>query len=371
MQENFEIIDTDLKLKDFCNEVLLLMPKYLAIDTEFTRRKAEFYPKLSLVQLCFNDRLFIIDCLSKDISCFSPIDLVFQNKKIVKLFFDYSQDITALASIAKFVPRPIIDVQTYAMFLENYSNNISYLFLLQKYLDIRISKSEKNSNWGMRPLSDHQLDYAVIDVKYLVQLYNVIEENLINSKKLQFAENESILLCDIYKKKGNAQNNKSFLNKIFFCLKENCQTLSQIENYILSKQIENYILSPECIDQLSIIKSIVDKNSLDMPSVHTLIDTEFEDILFHNRRFEQKKGNEIYNFISLYIQHKCIANNVSYKIAIGKKHYLNNLINYNSVINPIANGWRKSFFGRELLSFLKGNKPLSVSLKIQNDNLLF
>ena len=51
----------DLVLEDIQTE------KILAIDTEFIWRNT-YFPKLSLVQVCTENRIYLLDCLSVDIS---------------------------------------------------------------------------------------------------------------------------------------------------------------------------------------------------------------------------------------------------------------------------------------------------------------
>ena len=64
-------------------------------------------------------------------------------------------------------------------------------------MDIVLSKNETRSNWIRRPLSDSQLKYATLDVEYLIYLYKVQKEELINTNKLEWHDQEIKRLIEV------------------------------------------------------------------------------------------------------------------------------------------------------------------------------
>ena len=72
------------------------------------------------------------------------------------------------------------------MLNKNEGLQISYKNLVKKYILKDISKSETNSNWQKRPLTDKQIDYAAEDVRYLHTIMRIQEKRLSKLKKLDF-----------------------------------------------------------------------------------------------------------------------------------------------------------------------------------------
>ena len=76
----------DLVLEDIQTE------KMLAIDTEFIWRNT-YFPKLSLVQVRTENRIYLLDCLSVDIS---KIKKALSDHKIIKIFHSVRGDSSVL-----------------------------------------------------------------------------------------------------------------------------------------------------------------------------------------------------------------------------------------------------------------------------------
>jgi ribonuclease D len=75
--------------------------------------------------------------------------------------------------------------------------SIGYQGLVEQEIDIVLNKNETRSNWIRRPLSDSQLKYAALDVEYLIHLYNVQLEELINTTKLEWHDQEIRRLIEV------------------------------------------------------------------------------------------------------------------------------------------------------------------------------
>ena len=55
--------------------------------------------------------------------------------------------------------------------------NVGYASLVKEIFNIEISKEMQISNWQQRPLSKNQIDYALVDVIFLHEIY----ENFLKS----------------------------------------------------------------------------------------------------------------------------------------------------------------------------------------------
>ena len=70
----------------------------LAIDTEFVWRNT-YFPKLSLIQISTYEKIYIIDCITLNIS---QLEKIFINKKILKIFHSIRGDISVLSNCLGF-----------------------------------------------------------------------------------------------------------------------------------------------------------------------------------------------------------------------------------------------------------------------------
>ena len=153
----------------------------LAIDTEFIWRDT-YYPKLSLIQIATDNKIYILDCLAFDISI---IEKVFSNRNILKIFHSVRGDSSVIFNCLGIKIENIFDTQLAEDILnQNIGIQISYKKLVKKYLFKSISKSETNSDWGKRPLRKKQLDYAAEDVRYLHSIMDIQNKKIIKSNKL-------------------------------------------------------------------------------------------------------------------------------------------------------------------------------------------
>tara|TARA_B100000900_G_C20573358_1_gene714267 strand:- start:776 stop:1639 length:864 start_codon:yes stop_codon:yes gene_type:complete len=195
----------------------------LAIDTEFIWRDT-YFPKLSLIQIATDNKIYIFDCLTLDISL---LEKVFLNKNILKIFHSVRGDSSVIFICLGIKIKNIFDTQLAEDILDQNSGiQISYKKLVKKYLFKSISKSETNSNWEMRPLRKKQLDYAAEDVRYLHSIMDIQNKKIIRSNKLDLFYS----LCEKENKLGQEDFSISRLKR-----------LKKKNRNISSKEIEIFI----------------------------------------------------------------------------------------------------------------------------------
>ncbi|NET27625.1 ribonuclease D [Okeania sp. SIO1I7] len=154
----------------------------LWIDTEvadYNTRK----PRLSLIQVLadsqdlIGDRVYILDVLDHpDLTNFF-IDKIMVEPNIEKVFhnarFDIkflgknqAENITCTWEIAKKLPYYILPIP-----------NLKLKTLVENLTDFKnIDKEIQGSNWGQRPLTEKQLEYAKMDCVYLAQVHLALLE---------------------------------------------------------------------------------------------------------------------------------------------------------------------------------------------------
>ena len=172
MNEISLIKDTS-KLSSFIN--LIQDSSIIGIDTEFMRRTT-YWPVLCLIQISDGINTGIIDLISTNIDL-SPLFKFLENRSIKKIFHSGEQDLEILWSKGASV-KNIYDTQIASMF-SGYKSQISYSDLVNTILNIKINKSQQNSNWQIRPLKDKQIQYAAEDVIHLPLLYKKLNEYII------------------------------------------------------------------------------------------------------------------------------------------------------------------------------------------------
>jgi ribonuclease D len=176
----------------YLNKELSQKP-YLGVDTEF-RRTTKDNMKLALLQVNDDDETYLIDTILID-DPGSNADFLF-SPSVTKIFHSCKEDLEAVFAWTKKEMVNIFDTQI-ANSLLGGDFSIGYQGLVEQEMDIILNKSETRSNWIRRPLSDSQLKYAALDVEYLIYLYKVQIEELINTTKLEWHDQEIKRLIEV------------------------------------------------------------------------------------------------------------------------------------------------------------------------------
>ena len=151
--------------------------KVISVDTEFEWRRT-YHPKLSLIQICDGNDVFLLDCLlCKNVE---KVKFIFESVQILKVFHAVRSDTTVLFSSLGIKTNNVFDVQIAEKIINNLDVK-SYSYLVEKYINLSINKSETNSNWMKRPFSNNQLKYASEDVEFLIDIYT--KQNKLLDKK--------------------------------------------------------------------------------------------------------------------------------------------------------------------------------------------
>ena len=179
-RKNFFLIDDEIKLDDLIEKIKSL--KVISVDTEFEWRRT-YHPKLSLIQICDGNDVFLIDCLlCKNVE---KVKFIFESVQILKVFHAVRSDTTVLFSSLGIKTNNVFDVQIAEKIINNLDVK-SYSYLVEKYINLSINKSETNSNWMKRPFSNNQLKYASEDVEFLIDIYT--KQNKLLDKKGKLKE---------------------------------------------------------------------------------------------------------------------------------------------------------------------------------------
>ena len=190
---------------DFLDEELS-KTNILGLDTEFDWRTT-YFPKLSLIQITANSKLFLIDCLDVDAS--KILKKYLENNFYLKVFHSVRSDATVLSKCLNINTLNVFDIQVADRLLQN-SDVRSYGKIVKSFLGIELKKSETNSNWLKRPLSENQIQYAFEDVDFLLEIYSSQKKKL----KKQGNYNEVLSRSEQEATLGNSSLKKLRLKKL-------------------------------------------------------------------------------------------------------------------------------------------------------------
>jgi len=167
-----QYVEDDQTFFSVCNS--LSEKEFLAVDTEFMRTNT-FYPRIGLLQIADEKNCYLIDPLKiADWSIFKAL-LTESNCEFV--IHSCSEDLNLLQTFLGVVPEKIFDTQIAAAFL-GLGFSMSYQALAKELLDIDVEKGETRSDWLRRPLSESQIFYAAADVRYLLQIREILQAQL-------------------------------------------------------------------------------------------------------------------------------------------------------------------------------------------------
>lgn len=156
---------------------------HYALDTEFHREQT-YFPRLGLLQLAWADRVVLVDPLA--ISPAPIADLL--RSPATAVMHAPDQDLEILRHVVGDIPGRLVDTQTAAGFCGMRSPSLRDL--LDRFLDVKVAKGDRLSNWLRRPLGSEQLDYAANDVRHLLALFDRLRSILGERGRLRWCEEE-------------------------------------------------------------------------------------------------------------------------------------------------------------------------------------
>jgi ribonuclease D len=177
------IVTTSSALSELCTH--LESAVCVALDTEFLRERT-YRAELCLIQVASVSEAACIDPLA--LADLTPLAKMLIAPQIIKVMHASRQDVEVLFPIAGLV-RPIFDTQIAAA-LTGLPAQIGYGELVRRLLGRDLAKSHTRTDWSRRPLSPDQIEYALDDVRYLLPVKSLLEEQLERSGRLAWLTEE-------------------------------------------------------------------------------------------------------------------------------------------------------------------------------------
>ena len=148
--------------------------KFLAVDTEF-ERTSTFYARIGLLQIADSKCCYLVDPLTID--DWSAFKKLLSTPSCTLVMHSCSEDLSLLQTFLGCLPVSLFDTQLAAAFL-GIGFSISYQNLVEQLLNVEVAKDETRSDWIKRPLSDKQIHYAAADVRYLLQVREILSDQI-------------------------------------------------------------------------------------------------------------------------------------------------------------------------------------------------
>jgi ribonuclease D len=167
------MITSSVELAAVCKS--LSRSEYVTVDTEFMR-EATYWPRLCVIQMAGPEEGVIVDAMAPNLDL-EPFFRLMANERIMKVFHAARQDIEIVFHRGGLIPNPVFDTQVAAMVC-GFGDSISYDQLVHRLTGARIDKSSRFTDWGRRPLSERQIEYALADVTYLRDVYQALAARL-------------------------------------------------------------------------------------------------------------------------------------------------------------------------------------------------
>ena len=355
---DFGILENQQDLNNFLE--LIKDGSVIAIDTEFTRRTT-YYPILSTIQIALknsdNSKIaVIVDVLRcQDLS--QLINKI-NNPKITKILHSSTQDLQIFYQISKNYPQNICDTQIMANFCQK-DFNIGYSTLVKEIFAIEISKEMQISNWQQRPLNKNQIDYALVDVIFLHEIYENFLKFLQQNNQVSWFEEE----MKDFVNKSLDENSKNLMRQISTRGKSKKQ-IAQLNNLVLLRekfaQMQNipreHLLKNEDLEKIVENFENFNFHKLNLKNIFVVeikkalkIDENFvdnNDDLFMNEN-HKKIVNQIKSITSKFAQ--------KYKIKeqfLLSSNQIKNIVQHNEAKGKMS-FWRYEILGKEIENIIE------------------
>lgn len=189
----------------------------IAVDTESNSLHA-FRERVCLIQFSTPKKDYVVDPLI--LQDLSPLAPVFADPGIEKIFHAAEYDLICLRRDFGFEFANLFDTMQAARIL-------GYQFvgldnILSDKFEVKMDKRHQKADWGARPLTPAQIDYARFDTHYLFQLRDLLEGELREKGRWELALEDFSLACTVNdtKEKLNGASWKKFSMRKDLSLRE-------------------------------------------------------------------------------------------------------------------------------------------------------
>jgi ribonuclease D len=357
--------------------------KAIAVDTEFHGER-RYWPDLFLIQIADSSGPVAIDPLQID--DLSPLGTLFESESPIKVIHSARNDIDVLMHHLGVEFASVFDTQLAAAFL-GHDRQTALFKLVKAECGIYPKKGHTLSDWSLRPLADNQIEYALDDVRYLLEIYLNQIKKLEARGRLGWYLEEAKSLTDpstynnavhkLFRKvrsTAKVRNNRLHILWALIKWRENvARQVNKPRNFIVRDHILGAItaITPISKSALSRVRGIssgfISKWGDEILKVIADSENSPDEGIPEIPRYHSKPGvSARTDILRIFLKQESCRLDISPELLLSK-----DLIN-SLAKNPPDNeqelysllelsGWRKEALGDDLVSLLKGKLALKLN----------
>ena len=251
---------------------------FVSVDLE-SDSYHNYAEKIALLQIGDGENIFILDPFSVDLA---QVASLFKDKSKEKVFHDVDYDGRMLLTFLGVKPTPIFDTMVAARILGK--EKVGLADLLGEYVGISLDKGLQKADWSRRPLSHDMLEYAALDVAYLIQLRDRLAAEIEDLGRADWAREEFERLVENLEPMPEKSAD--------FTRVKGARDLSPRQLAVLQKLLEWREAKAESMD-VPPFKVIGTERLLNIAGKHPRSRRELERSGFLSERQEARFGNDI------------------------------------------------------------------------------
>jgi ribonuclease D len=171
------LVDTPGKLEEMLSR--LMVEPIVAVDTESNSLYA-YNERVCLLQFSVPGEDYLVDPLAID--DLSSLGTLFGTSDIEKVFHAAEYDVMVLRRDYAFEFAALFDTMIASRILGWPRYGLGNL--LEEHFGVQTNKHMQRTNWGRRPLTPEQLEYAQLDTHFLLPLRDLLLEELSAEKRI-------------------------------------------------------------------------------------------------------------------------------------------------------------------------------------------
>jgi ribonuclease D len=187
---SYQFIDTMKALDKFAQ--IAAKAQIVAVDLE-ADSMFHFKEKVCLLQMAANGTTVVIDPLAlESLALLNPI---FTDPKICKVFHGADYDVRSLYRDHDIEIQNLFDTQLASMFLGIKETSLEAV--VAHHFGVELNKKYQKKDWSRRPLADEMVEYAALDVAYLIPIARSLKHDLKKKGRLSWVVEECELLSQV------------------------------------------------------------------------------------------------------------------------------------------------------------------------------